>query len=236
MESLNYKFAEWHINARSQHKSYRLSPLQMAFAHVMATVAGWSHCSSSCDECIYEASLYGNPEWHSTLKLFNQFKAMSRLMKLRCYIPRHDGSVLQWRHIGRDDISNHQPHDCLLKRSFRRRSKKTSKLRVIDLCEGNSSVTGEFPAQRASYAENVSIWWRHHGPCETGVFLPSCCSHSATIYLGIHRIMTLLIWYIIYTEKYILMSEQRHVALIIYNHYIYAWIKQENSNVPAVHL
>ena len=22
--------------------------------------------------------------------------------------------------------------------------------------------TGEFPAQRASYAENVSIWWRHH--------------------------------------------------------------------------
>ena len=28
--------------------------------------------------------------------------------------------------------------------------------------EGNSPVTGEFPAQRASNAENVSIWWRHH--------------------------------------------------------------------------
>ena len=27
-----------------------------------------------------------------------------------------------------------------------------------------SPVTGEFPAQRASYAENVSIWWRHHDP------------------------------------------------------------------------
>ena len=27
----------------------------------------------------------------------------------------------------------------------------------------NSPVTGEFPAQRASNAENVSIWWRHHG-------------------------------------------------------------------------
>ena len=24
-------------------------------------------------------------------------------------------------------------------------------------------LTGEFPAQRASNAENVSIWWRHHG-------------------------------------------------------------------------
>ena len=27
---------------------------------------------------------------------------------------------------------------------------------------GNSPGTGEFPAQMASYAENVSIWWRHH--------------------------------------------------------------------------
>ena len=30
------------------------------------------------------------------------------------------------------------------------------------LC-GEFTGTGEFPAQRASYAENVSIWWRHHG-------------------------------------------------------------------------
>ena len=41
-------------------------------------------------------------------------------------------------------------------------SKKTSKLRVTGLCEGNSPVTTEFPAQRASNAENISIWWRHH--------------------------------------------------------------------------
>ena len=39
---------------------------------------------------------------------------------------------------------------------------KTLKLGVIGLCEGNSPVTGEFPAQKASNAENVSIWWRHH--------------------------------------------------------------------------
>ena len=59
---------------------------------------------------------------------------------------------LQWRHNERVGVSNHQPHDCLLNRLFRPRSKKTSKLRV----------TGEFPAQSASNAENVSIWWRHH--------------------------------------------------------------------------
>ena len=27
---------------------------------------------------------------------------------------------------------------------------------------GEFTVTGEFRAQRASNAENVSIWWRHH--------------------------------------------------------------------------
>ena len=55
----------------------------------------------------------------------------------------------------------HQPHDCLLNRLFRHRSKKTSKLGVTGLYVGNSPVTGEFPAQMASNAENVSIWWCH---------------------------------------------------------------------------
>ena len=49
-----------------------------------------------------------------------------------------------------------------LSRLFRWRSKKTSKLHVTDLCAGNSPVTGEFPTQMASDAENVSIGWRHH--------------------------------------------------------------------------
>ena len=71
--------------------------------------------------------------------------------------------ALHWSHNGHEGVSNHQPHDCLLKRLFRRRSKKASKLRVTGLREGNSPVTGEFPTQRASNAENVSIWWRHHG-------------------------------------------------------------------------
>ena len=76
---------------------------------------------------------------------------------------RHNFIIsLEWRHNGRDGVSNHQPHECLLNRLFRRRSKKTPKLRVTGLCEGNSPVTGEFPAQMASNAENASIWWRHH--------------------------------------------------------------------------
>ena len=55
---------------------------------------------------------------------------------------------LRWRHNERHGVSNHQPHYCLLRRLFRRRSKKTSKLRVTGLCEGNPPVIDEFPAQR----------------------------------------------------------------------------------------
>ena len=58
-------------------------------------------------------------------------------------------------------VPNHRHLDCLFNRLFRRRSKETSKLRVTDLCEGNSPVTGGFAALMASDAENVSIWWRH---------------------------------------------------------------------------
>ena len=64
---------------------------------------------------------------------------------------------LDRRHNERDGVLNHRCLDCLLNRLFKRRSMKTSKLRVTGLCEGNSPVTGEFPAQRASNAENLSI-------------------------------------------------------------------------------
>ena len=89
---------------------------------------------------------------------------------------------LQWRHNEHDGVSNHQPHDCLLNRLSRRRSKKTSKVRVTGLCAGNSPVTGEFPAERASNAENVSIWWRHHSasPCrDSDAALHRADSHDA---------------------------------------------------------
>ena len=71
--------------------------------------------------------------------------------------------ALLWRHNGRGSVSNHQPHDCLLNRSCRCKSKKTSKIRVTGLCAWNSPVIGEFHAQKTSNAENVSIWWHHHG-------------------------------------------------------------------------
>ena len=105
---------------------------------------------------------------------------------------------LHWRHNERGGVSDHQPHDCLLSRLFRRRSKKTSNLHVTGLCVGNSPVTGEFPAQRASNSENVSIWWRHHDPYDKWncafvktlrvTFINALLTHTVSInVLGINK-------------------------------------------------
>ena len=77
---------------------------------------------------------------------------------------------LQWRHNELDGVTHHRRLGCLLDRLFRRRSKKTSQLRVTVLCEGNSPVNGEFPAQKASNAEK-----RFH-------FLTSSCQIDTAMY------------------------------------------------------
>ena len=87
---------------------------------------------------------------------------------VRCYNLDYLVESLHWRDNGHDTVSNHQFHDCWLNRLSRCRSKKISKLRVTGLCAGNSPETGEFPAQMASDAENVSIWWRQHDIKDNG--------------------------------------------------------------------
>ena len=51
--------------------------------------------------------------------------------------------ILQWRHNERNGVSNHRRPGCLLNHLLRCRSKKTSKLRVTELCERNPLV--DFP-------------------------------------------------------------------------------------------
>ena len=60
------------------------------------------------------------------------------MLTRRSFVECHNYVSLQWRHNDYDGVSNHQRHGCLLNRLFRRRSKKTSKLRVTGLCVGNS--------------------------------------------------------------------------------------------------
>ena len=77
---------------------------------------------------------------------------------------KHINRSLHWRHNDHDGVSNHQPHGCLLNRLFRRRSKKTSKLRVTGLCVGNSpgpvNSPHKGPVTRKMFPfDDVIMWW-----------------------------------------------------------------------------
>ena len=50
-------------------------------------------------------------------------------------------------------------YSTIYSEAYQRKHQSSASLAV---CAGNSLVTGEFPAQTASNAENVSILWRHH--------------------------------------------------------------------------
>ena len=107
--------------------------------------------------CVAEACIKGREkELHPTDSVGCNYLSLPLMPTSGTQVP------LQWHYNGHDGVSNHQHHDCLLNHLSKRRSKKTSKLCITGLCEGNSPVTGEFPTQRASNTENVSIWWRHH--------------------------------------------------------------------------
>ena len=60
-----------------------------------------------------------------------------------------------WRHNDHGVVSNHQPHDCILNRLFRRWSKKTSKLCVPGLCAGNSPGSVNSPHKEPVTREMV---------------------------------------------------------------------------------
>ena len=82
---------------------------------------------------------------------------------LRCYCVFPTDSLIHYNDVimsVSNGVSNQRP--CLLNRLFKVQIKKTSKLRVTGLCEGNPAVTGDFPAQGANNAQNISIWWRHY--------------------------------------------------------------------------
>ena len=126
--------------------------------------------------------------------------------------------TLWWRHNGHDSVSNHQTHDCLLNRLFRRRSKKTPKLCATGLCVENSPGTSEFPAQMASNAENVSIWWHHHD--KTDMYIYEGCFQHLIKFFMLHQ-----------SIKYKFISFNINLCLTLSVHNICDWCSS-NSLVP----
>ena len=75
----------------------------------------------------------------------------------------HELPSLQWRRNGHDGVSNHQPHDCLLNRLFKRRSKKhqssASLAFVRGIHRGPVNTPHKCPATRKVFPfDDVIIW------------------------------------------------------------------------------
>ena len=145
-----------------QHPNKRLSKQWWGWWFETPSCSLWRHCNA---KYATECSPWAHQPWiwkHTLTHFRSSLLWLNTPGMLNTECIKLGFFSLRWRHNERDSVSNHQPHDCLFNCLFRRISKKTSKLRVTGLCAGNSPGTGEFPAQRASNAENVSIWWRHH--------------------------------------------------------------------------
>ena len=88
-------------------------------------------------------------------------------------------------------------------------AKRTSKLGVTGLCEENSPVTDVLPTQRASNAENVSIWWRHH------ILIANCTSPT---------------WHLIQVVLSIIWELRTK-----YERNMFSYLKRQNESVIEVH-
>ena len=89
--------------------------------------------------------------WRSFIGMFQEISR--NLSKVCLFI-----NTLRWHHDEGDGVSNHQHHDCLLNRLFRRRSKKTSKLRVTGLCGGIHRWLHKGPVTRKCFHLMTSSW------------------------------------------------------------------------------
>ena len=144
----------------------------------------WRHCNDyrSTNSTIYDdLALCTTRPSEGVILTFVNFQTGATVLFVYVTSNRYTLSQsLQWHHNVHGGVSNHRRLHCLLNCWFRRRSKKTSKLRVTGLYVGNSPVTGELPTKRASNAEKCSLWWRHQsvGVCSSNDgFVVTVISH-----------------------------------------------------------
>ena len=115
-----------------------------------------------------------------------------------CFVHYHYSDI-SWSPIHYGDVNRPSrrlelPINRVLFNSvFRLTTKWHQRSALLLLCEGNSPVAGGFPAQRYSYAESVSIWWRHYAAKTHWRGKHSLCSGVFMTIIGYSRLI-LLTW------------------------------------------
>ena len=99
----------------------------------------------------------------------------------------------QGRHSGPDSVSNHQPHYCLLKRLFGRRSKKTSKLRVTfvrGIHRRPANSPHKWPVTRKMFPFDYVIMFHWHSQiCRADFYLLVSHYHHCHDYCGSYGVV-----------------------------------------------
>ena len=182
MRSLSCSLKRWELTWYQLYHHWwhwRLS-WQPPVPPMMTKLASWYLCGFSdyyvggAHHAATMASLYGGPVMESEQQILNWLVKLDAIPLVIMWLTwytlifyrKHDFVFdiipLQWCHHECTCMSNNWHLLCFLNRSFRRRSKKISKLRVTGPCEENPLVTSGFPSQRPTYAENISVWWCQH--------------------------------------------------------------------------
>ena len=91
---------------------------------------------------------------NSTLRFADRSYDAIYVIDMRCLY-----RIMTVTYNGNDVVSNHQPPDCLLKRSFRRRSKKSSQLHVTGLCAGPVNSPHKWTVTQKCFHLMTSSWF-----------------------------------------------------------------------------
>ena len=145
-------FFKTYLNPRLYHIGYNVYQLNdKAQWDVCLLPPRWTFILA----CITRWNQIYDPHKSTTVKnpcrINDPWRAVGTIPAMRIII-----NPIPWRNNGHGSVSNHQPHDCLLNRLFRRRSNKSLNSASLAFVRG---------IQRgpANNAEKVPIWWRHHG-------------------------------------------------------------------------
>ena len=146
----------------------------------------------------------------STLILMFREKDMTGYQwEIDAFNKANSDRALQWRHDGGDGAPNHRRRQCLFNHLFRRRSKKTSKLRVNGLCEG--------------YPYGWQMDSPHRGPVTPKMFpFNDVIMKRIRLYVGKHvsQIKMNALWCAAISQKWIYMKCKKNQTYLYYLRYL----------------
>ena len=128
---------------------------------------------------------------------------------------------LQWRHSECDGVSNHQRLDGLLNHLFRRGSKKTPKLRVTGICEGNSPMTVTSPTKgqwRGKCFHLMTSSWLN-GKLQTHLILLNIFAIICLLIVAHfpHTIISPILWFSLIAHNANIWSDENSVIINFFN-------------------